>query len=791
MTMVHIDPVRVRGDRRPAPDAVPRPAAVVGEALPVSVFDLAAARCATPQAVLLAGFVALLARYTGQADVAVAVTDAAGCRMIETRPADADLAFGALVDQVMARLAEPVGAGPDPAFAPVAFEVTDDVGASATAGRELLLQVGTGGEPAVRLVYDGNLFETHTAQRLLRHLATLLGAATAAPATSVPQLPLLPPDEVRQILVEWNDTAVDLPLPGPTLHTAFAERAREQPEAVALICGDLRLTFAEVDAAANRLAHRLRQIGVDRGVPVGLCLNRGPDFLVGVLAVLKAGGPYLPLDPDYPVSRLQAMLRDADCRVLVTRSELADRVPAGQLTVVRLDADAELIAACPATPPEDRVGPDDLCYLIYTSGSTGQPKGIALRHGGVLNNLVDLNTRYRVGPGDRVLALSSLNFDMSVYEFLGLTVGGGTVVVPTVSRAKEPAHWLELLRRHRVTVWNSAPSLLDLAVTRAERVGGDLGGLRLALVGGDWIPLALPDRLRALAPGLRFVSLGGATEASIHSTIYEVDRVDPGWVSIPYGRPMANQRTYVLDPAGQPVPAGVAGELYLAGAGLARGYLGDEQLTREKFIDWSFGPIVGERLYRTGDIARYRSDGLLELLGRVDFQVKIRGVRIETGEVEAAILAHPAVRACAVSAVGDPLTGRQLVAYLVIEPGEAVASEEIRAWVAARLPAPMVPAMVIELAALPLSRNGKVDRVALSRLAGTAAPPVVAVPAQVLDDEWERRVAKVWEAALDRGPVDRDSNFFDVGGDSFVAMLVTQDLHPELTLADFFKEPTV
>jgi amino acid adenylation domain-containing protein len=365
------------------------------------------------------------------------------------------------------------------------------------------------------------------------------------------------------------------------------------------------------------------------------------------------------------------------------------------------------------------VAPGDLCYVIHTSGSTGEPKPIALCHQGVANNVADLNSRYEVGPGDAVLALSSPSFDMSVYEFLGMTAAGGTVVVPETGRAHDVAHWAELLDAHRVTVWNSAPALLDLLVGHLEQhpPAGPLG-LRLALLGGDWIGVRLPDRLRALAPGARFIALGGATEASIHSTLFEVQCTDPAWTAIPYGRPMANQRTYILDEARRPVPVGVAGELYLAGDGLARGYLDRPDQTRQRFCQWSYGEVAGERLYRTGDLARFRSDGVIELLGRADSQVKIQGVRVELGEVEAVLRRHPGVQDAVAAAPGPTDGDRQLVGYVVPREGPAPTAEDLHAHAARWLPAVMVPARFLVLDTLPLSPNGKVDRRALRALPG-------------------------------------------------------------------------
>lgn len=386
-----------------------------------------------------------------------------------------------------------------------------------------------------------------------------------------------------------------------------------------------------------------------------------------------------------------------------------------------------------------------------------------------MNNIADLNSRFGVGPGDRVLALSSPSFDMSVYEFLGLTAAGGTVILPEPERSEDPEHWADLLAAHRVTVWNSAPALLDMVVDHLDSIGAQpLGDLRLALLGGDWIPVSLPDRARAFAPALRFVALGGATESSIHSTIFEVVKTDSRWTSIPYGRPMANQRTYILDDGLQPVPPGVPGELHLAGIGLAREYLGRPEQTAERFFEWSCGEVSGERLYRTGDVARYGPDGLIELLGRADFQVKLRGLRIELGEIESVLRAHDTVREAVVTAHPDGAGDRRLVAHLVAESGRNVEPAEVAEHAARALPAFMVPGTVLVLDELPLTPNGKVDRKALPAPPDDLGEPPASGTAP--STPTEKAVAEVFAAVLGTSRIGADSGFFTLGGNSLQAM---------------------
>ncbi|MFJ8667499.1 amino acid adenylation domain-containing protein [Streptomyces sp. NPDC093600] len=705
---------------------------------------------------LLAGFTALLHRWSGQSAFGFAVrTPARGAvrldRTVTGTATLAELARSGDADAVP----EPV-AGSTP---PDEFEL-------------VLRPPGEDDEglPRAELRYAPELFDRATMARLLAGYRTLLEDGLADPDTPVSRLRLLPEDELHRMLVEWNDTEADLPH-GVCLHTAFEARADASPDADALVGGAGTRTYREVDEAANRLAHHLRDLGVGPDRRVGICLDRSAELLVAILGVLKAGGAYVPLDPDYPRRRLATMVTGTDCAVVVSRSGPAASLPdVGPSTpVVLLDRDEALLTERPAHRPAGGATPDDLAYIIHTSGSTGEPKPIALRHRGVMNNIADLNTRFGVGAGDRVLALSSPSFDMSVYEFLGLTAAGGTVVLPEPERAKDPEHWAELLAAHRVTVWNSAPALLDMVVDHLDSTGArPLGDLRLALLGGDWIPVSLPDRARAIAPALRFVALGGATESSIHSTLYEVVKTDSRWTSIPYGRPMANQRTYILDELLQPVPPGVPGELFLAGIGLAREYLGRPEQTAERFFEWSCGEVSGERLYRTGDVARYGPDGLIELLGRADFQVKLHGLRIELGEIEAVLRSHGSVREAVVTAHPDGTGDRRLVAYVVAEAGRAVEPGPLGEHAARSLPGFMVPSTVVVLDELPLTPNGKVDRKALPAPPDDTGGPGGSQVAPAT--ETERKVAEIFAAVLGVPGIGADSGFFTVGGNSLQAM---------------------
>ncbi|MER5789516.1 non-ribosomal peptide synthetase [Streptomyces sp. NPDC001980] len=767
-------PVVVPADRPRRAGARPRATDLVRAALPFS------APGGLTGDLFAACFAALLHRLTGQDRVAIAVPDGIRGYHVDPGTTLAALADGALA--LPADLGTPLVA--------LAHNTAVPTAPHAELHLATTLESGTW---YAELHYEPRLFTAETATRTLSRLCTLAADAAHDPAAPVSRLALLGPEETQRILVEWNDTSADLPH-DTCLHRAFEARATVRPDAIAVVQGERTWTYARIDAAATGLAERLRASGAGPGARVGLCLERSAELLAAVLGILKAGAAYVPLDPDYPEQRLAAMLDGTSCTAVVTDTARAAVLPAPPHGRTRptLLVDGLLHAPAPASGGvlAPTAGPDDLCYVIHTSGSTGAPKPIALRHRGVVNNLADLNSRFQVGPQDRVLALSSPSFDMSVYEFLGITAAGGTVIVPEPDHAKDIAHWAHLCARHGITVWNSAPALLELLVDHLERTGEDvLDTLRLVMLGGDWVPVSLPDRVRALAPGVRFIVMGGATEASIHSTLYEVTTTDPAWTSIPYGRPMANQRTYVLDDALNPVPPGVVGELHLAGTGLALGYLDRPDLTAERFLDWSHAG-VHDRLYRTGDLARYRPDGVLELLGRKDFQIKVNGLRIEPGEIEAVLRAHPDVKEAVVLARSEA-GGQRLIGHAVPHPGTAPEAAELRAHLARSLPAFMVPAAVLVLDALPLNANGKLDRKAIGALAaGTPAPPPPAA-GDAPTGPWEKHIAAVWAEVLGVGPVGRDADFFALGGDSMSALRCLARIDGGLRWPELARHPTV
>ena len=675
----------------------------------------------------------------------------------------------------------------------------DRLTAKDSQGYDIVLAIHKGAG-AGTLVYDAELFDPRVAERMLGHLETLLDAALDAPKRVLGELTLLTEAERRTILESWNDTRVDFPRE-LCLHELFEERVQHCPDAPAVVQDGRQLTYAALDARANALAQNLRALGVGPNVLVGISAERSFEMVIGLMAIAKAGGAYLPMDPTYPRERLAFMLDDSGVGVLLTQRHLCARLPEpkNEVKLVMLE---EPRTSADHSAPASGVGPADLAYVIYTSGSTGKPKGVVLDHRGRVNNFLDFNRRFAVGTGDALIALASLSFDMCAYDVFGTLAAGATIVLPRQDEMQDARAWARSMQQERVTIWHTAPAMLRMLVDHCEADPVLVPeALRLVLLGGDWIPVSLPDRLRALVPEARVISMGGATECSMDSTIFEIEEVDPTWRSIPYGKPMANQRAYVLDEDLQPVPALTPGELYLGGIGVGRGYFRRPELTAERFLADPFAGDPSARMYRTGDLARWLEDGNLELLGRVDNQVKIRGYRIELGEIEARLRAHPAVREGVVVARADASGEKRLVAYYVprskselSEPRFAhLLAADLRKTIAADLPHYMVPHLYVRLAELPLSPNGKVDRKRLpepergrpEHLGAYVAPR----------DSLEEVVVEVWAEVLDVAAVGVEDPFLDLGGHSILAAQVQARLAEvfpfEVLLRDLFDKSTV
>ncbi|MFJ6808480.1 amino acid adenylation domain-containing protein [Streptomyces anulatus] len=584
------------------------------------------------------------------------------------------------------------------------------------------------------------------------------------------------------------------PVPDACLHDLVNETARVRPDATAVITGSVRLTYRELVDASLAVARALHHRGVRPGDLVAVAARKGWQQAVAVLGVLQSGAAFMPLDPDQPARRIHRLIESSGVRhILVERAERA-AFPGTGLAAPAAVEDCLTTTGSGGVPEEPRT-PGDLAYVIHTSGSTGDPKGVVIDHAGAVNTIVAVNRRFSVGPADRVLAVSALHFDLGVYDLFGTWAAGAAVVLPDHSRRTSPTHWAELTRRHGVTIWNSVPALAGLLVEHAEHADGSDGtipaSLRLVLLSGDWIPLDLPGRLRSVAAGCRVIGMGGATEASIWSVWYPVERVDPSWRSVPYGLPMDNQTVHVVDDHGRPRPDWVPGELHIGGRGVALGYWRDPLLTAEKFAELPSGPDAAERRYRTGDIVRFLPQGMLEFLGREDTQVKIAGHRVELGEIETALSQIPGVRAAVVVAPGTADRQRRLVGYYLSEPGAAPDPAQVRERLTEVLPGHAVPPRLISLDRFPLTSNGKVDR---GRLRDMPVGPEPGRPRRRAG-EWERRIAAIWADVLRLDDIAPDDDFFALGGTSLGAMRLTTRLQAEfgvrLGLLDLYQAPTV
>jgi amino acid adenylation domain-containing protein len=630
------------------------------------------------------------------------------------------------------------------------------------------------------VAYATALFDRATVERYVGYLRRVLHAMAADDSTPVDRLELLDAAERRTVVEEWNATDAGFPA-GACIHELFEAQVERTPGAVAVSFEGERVTYAELNARANRLAHHLRALGVGPDARVGVCVERGPEMVAALLAILKAGGAYVPLDPAYPADRLRYMLEDSAPAALVTQSPLAGTFAGLDVPVVELDAAAPAWAQGPeANPARAGLTPGHLAYIIYTSGSTGRPKGVMVEHRSLVNHTAWQAAAFGIGAQDTVLQRTSISFDASVWELWTPLATGARMLLLSSATMKDPGAIGRAVEEGGATIAQFVPTLLQ-AVLGALPAGGSLP-CRTLFCGGEPLSAALVAEARSAGVG-EVVNLYGPTEATIDSTWHPCAAGDGRAPAI--GRPVANARMYVLDARGEPAPMGVAGELYVGGAGVARGYLGRAGLTAERFVPDPFSREGGARMYRTGDLGRWRADGTLEYLGRTDFQVKVRGFRIELGEIEAALLEHEGVRECAV-VVRDDAGEKRVVAYVV---GDAEA-EALRAHVRQSLPEYMVPAAFVPLERLPLTPNGKLDRKALPapEYAGDADRYVAP------RTPTEEVLAGIWAEVLKVERVGVHDNFFALGGHSLLAVTLVERMRRHGVRADvraLFTTPTV
>ncbi|HBO3601042.1 TPA: non-ribosomal peptide synthase/polyketide synthase [Pseudomonas aeruginosa] len=635
-----------------------------------------------------------------------------------------------------------------------------------------------GGRLYAALTYATDLFEARTVERMARHWQNLLRGMLENPQASVDSLPMLDAEERYQLLEGWNATAAQYPLQRG-VHRLFEEQVERTPTAPALAFGEERLDYAELNRRANRLAHALIERGIGADRLVGVAMERSIEMVVALMAILKAGGAYVPVDPEYPEERQAYMLEDSGVQLLLSQSHL--KLPLAQ-GVQRIDldqADAWLENHAENNPGVELNG-ENLAYVIYTSGSTGKPKGAGNRHSALSNRLCWMQQAYGLGVGDTVLQKTPFSFDVSVWEFFWPLMSGARLVVAAPGDHRDPAKLVELINREGVDTLHFVPSMLQAFLQDEDVVS--CTSLKRIVCSGEALPADAQQQVFAKLPQAGLYNLYGPTEAAIDVTHWSC--VEEGKDAVPIGRPIANLACYILDGNLEPVPVGVLGELYLAGRGLARGYHQRPGLTAERFVASPF--VAGERMYRTGDLARYRADGVIEYAGRIDHQVKLRGLRIELGEIEARLLEHPWVREAAVLAVD----GRQLVGYVVLESEGGDWREALAAHLATSLPEYMVPAQWLALERMPLSPNGKLDRKALPAPEVSVAQAGYSAPRNAV----ERTLAEIWQDLLGVERVGLDDNFFSLGGDSIVSIQVVSRARQaglQLSPRDLFQHQSI
>jgi len=651
----------------------------------------------------------------------------------------------------------------------------------------VLNMLDTGGGMPATLKYRTDLFESGTIERMTGHFRTLLESAVADPDRPVSELSLLSPEEERTILVEWNRTEGDYAT-DTSLNELVEAQVDRTPDAVAVASESGDITYRDMDDRANRIANRLRRLGVGRESLVGVCLYRSIDLVSAFLGILKAGGGYVPIDPTLPRGRMAYIFGDAEVSVVLTERSLAAEIPAGRVPVVVLERDTDLANESTSRPSRVTT-PESLAYVIYTSGSTGKPKGTEIHHRAIVNYLRWKNRALPLGTGDAVLQHLSPGFDASGLEIWPPLTCGARLVLAGASSQADPNHLVQAVIENDVTEMVFVPSLLEL-VSREPDLE-KCRTLRRILVGGEPLSRRLVDMVWGRLD-VEIINLYGPTEATINATSWPVERgPGPFPPMVPIGRPITNLRAYVLDTRLCPVPIGVPGELYIGGMGVGRGYLRRPDLTSEKFIPDPF--VSGGKLYKTGDICRLRADGALDYLGRNDQQVKIRGFRIELGEIEAALAEHPTVGQAVVVAHEESTGDVRLVAYVVSRPQATVEAAGLRTYLRDRVPEYMVPSAFVILDSLPLAPSGKVDRNALPAAESTALSSMA--PYEAPRNPMEAAIASIWKEVLRLEKVGIHDNFFDLGGHSLLLIQVQtrleQQMQRKVEYVDLFQYPKI
>jgi amino acid adenylation domain-containing protein len=673
----------------------------------------------------------------------------------------------------------------DLAISPISVDTRTD------RGLDLALKlIQTPTEISGYLEYRTDLFTAATIERMVGHFQTLLGGIVANPAQSIDELPLLTDAERQQLLVEWNDTQADYPQ-DVCIHQLFEAQVLKTPDAIAVVFEQDVLTYAQLNRQANQLAHHLQALGANIGVLVGICVERSVEMVVGLLGILKAGAAYVPIDPNYPTERIAYLLADSQVKVLLTQARLLDTLPPTTAHQICLDRDWEIIAQQQPANPNSGVNFSHIAYVIYTSGSTGNPKGVKIYHKGFANYLNWCIQAYTVDRGTGSPVQSSISFDATITSiFSPLLVGQKVVLLPEKQEIEALVSLLQ--SSDNFSLIKITPAHLEILkyLLQPEQAQGRT---RALIVGGEAL---LGNNLAFWlknAPQTKIINEYGPTETVVGCCVYEVTKATCLSTNIPIGRPIANTQLYVLDRLLQPVPIGIKGELYIGGDGVAAGYLGREELTKERFIPNPFSDDPQARIYKTGDLARYLPDGNLDYLGRIDSQVKIRGYRIELGEIETILSQHPDVDRLAV-VVNDDIPGnKRLIAYIVPHQQQQPTIDSLREFLAQKLPEHAIPAVFVLLDTFPLTPNGKIDRRALPAPESLRTESTAALAAP--RDELEQELTQIWERILGVESIGIGENFFELGGNSLIAVRLFAEIedrwHRNLPLATLLQYPTI
>jgi amino acid adenylation domain-containing protein len=628
------------------------------------------------------------------------------------------------------------------------------------------------------LEFNADIFDEKTIARMLRHFEILFEGLVTHPDEAISTLPILSPEERKLILDHWNQTDVSTPV-DRCVHELFESWVESDPGSIALMFQERQVSYQELDRLSNQLAHYLQKMGVGPEVLVGISTDRSIEMMVGVLGILKAGGAYLPLDPSYPAGRLAFMLEDSQIQILLSQSHVSVHLPVHQAKTINLDSDWVVISREPATKPAVNINPDNLAYMIYTSGSTGRPKGTMLMHKGLSNLTAAQKEAFDIHKGSRVLQFSPYSFDASVWETFMALANGATLCLFPQEILTSGLDLARGLSEKAITNMTLPPSVLRILPE------GRLPELKTVIAAGE---ACTPELVGKWAPGRQFFNAYGPTETTVCATMYLCD--DKDLLPPPIGRPIANAKVYILDRNCQPVPIGVPGELHIGGVSLARGYWNRPDVTAAKFIDNPFVPAT--RLYKTGDLVKYRQDGNIEFLGRIDQQVKVRGFRIELGEIENVINNHPDVQESVVLAKGGDQQEKKLVAYIVAVDARSISTHDLKELMRQSLPEYMIPQVFMILETFPLSPSGKVDRNALPEPESTRLVETEYVPPR---NEQEAKMVQICAELLHLDQVGIFDNFFDLGGHSLLATQFVARLRDEflieIPLRSLFEHPTV